>query len=75
MPPPPLKGSPCNSVKEFGGSRASPEWRTGIRDFNSSARNSLRCQTIRVTNLIKGLKANEVESVFSSEAGPVKCKC
>ncbi|CAE7652928.1 KIN14E [Symbiodinium sp. CCMP2592] len=32
----------------------------------------LQCQTIRITNLIKGLKSTEVESVFSSKVGPVR---
>jgi len=32
------------------------------------------CQTVRVTNLIKGLKRNEVEGLFASEVGPVQ-KC
>eukprot|EP00438_Fugacium_kawagutii_P001135 Skav218126 [mRNA] locus=scaffold759:298288:304652:- [translate_table: standard] len=37
-------------------------------------REQLQCRSIRVTNLIRGLRARDLEEVFSSQVGPVE-KC
>ncbi|CAE7541428.1 Por [Symbiodinium natans] len=87
MPPPPQKESGCTKERHeqtslFGecsqldGFQCLPV-KTGVvatfwQNCVYLSINDLRCQTIRITNLIKGLKSSEVESVFSSKVGPVR---